>query len=258
MALRTESKNPRRSDFGYFVVRCLGFKDRKFFPGQKLTVGRHSSNDIVLANIVVSRFHAEIVWRDFEDRPYIEDHSSANGIDLDGRRVEVRSYLTGKNNQIEIGDYVLVAALRGQSIKRSRSGRFANLPAKTEPKSEAVRLYSEKAVGLREQFDSADELRSILLGVESDERTGTLLIRAQGFLWSISFAQGRIVNARFGSYEGLNALHRLLPHEKGTFRFTRDIEPSDMNLNLSTNLFLRDAAGNLVRKTTRICANRPR
>ena len=45
-----------------FLIRCMGHKSIKLMPGETVKIGRHSSNDLVLKDGTVSRFHASIVW----------------------------------------------------------------------------------------------------------------------------------------------------------------------------------------------------
>src|SRR5262245_45798845 len=48
----------------------------------RATIGTHESNDLVLSDRSVSRFHCEVVWDD--DRPRIRDLGSSNATLVDG------------------------------------------------------------------------------------------------------------------------------------------------------------------------------
>lgn len=218
----------------HFVIRCLGHKAQKLYPGQSLKIGRHETNDLVLASGTVSRFHATLIWDPLEDRPYIQDNDSANGIEVDERPIEGRCYLTGKNNQVEIGDFVVVLALRGAEDEVDvPAGVAALIDSKLESDGGAVRLFSEKHEALNGRFKDLRGLQRVLLQVEEEERTGTLKLRVGAKLWAITFAQGKIVTAKFGDQEGMVAIYSLLAQSAGSFEFTRDIEPSETSLNLS-------------------------
>lgn len=220
----------------HFQIRCLGQRAQKLRPGQTLKIGRHASNDIVLASGLVSRFHAELVWDRDEDRPYVLDKESANGIDLDSVPVDVRAYLTGKDNQLEIGEFVLMLSIRGAEADLDRPAGFAAL---IESKVEAgtsegkVRLFSERAESIAGRFKALRGLQRILLQVEEEERTGTLNVRVGARAWAVTFAQGKIVTASFGEQEGMVAIYSLLSQSEGSYDFTRDLEPSETSLNLS-------------------------
>lgn len=220
----------------HFVIRCLGHKARKLRPGQALKIGRHASNDIVLPSGTVSRFHAELVWNELEDRPYVQDLESANGIDLDSVPVDQRCYLTGKDNHLEVGDFVLVLSIRGAEEEADQPAGFAALidsTVETNGSEGKVRLFSERAESLAGRFRSLRELQRVLLQVEEEDRTGTLNVRVGARAWAVTFAQGKIVTATFGDQEGMVAIYSLLSQSDGSYDFTRDLEPSETSLNLS-------------------------
>lgn len=217
----------------HFVVRCLGHKALRLYPGDTLKLGRHESNDLVLASGTVSRFHAALVWDTNEDRPYIQDNDSANGIEVDERPIEGRSYLTGANNQVEIGDFVLVLMIKGADETDRPAGFAALIDSKLESDDGAVRLFSERHDALNGRFKTLRELQRVLLQVEEEERTGTLKLRVGAKQWAVTFAQGKIMTAKFGDQEGMVAIYSLLAQSEGAYEFTRDIEPSETSLNLS-------------------------
>ncbi len=74
------------------------------FPGDRLTIGRDESNDVVLDDPNVSRFHVEIVRTD--GRIELRDLSSRNGTRLDGMRTRRAMLDTG--SEIGIGPYSLI------------------------------------------------------------------------------------------------------------------------------------------------------
>jgi ABC-type multidrug transport system ATPase subunit/ABC-type multidrug transport system permease subunit len=70
-----------------------------------LTLGRDSSNDVVLADPNVSRFHAEVARLD-DDRVAIRDLASRNGTRVNGELV--RTALLEPGSEVGIGPYRLV------------------------------------------------------------------------------------------------------------------------------------------------------
>ena len=74
------------------------------FDGQRMTLGRDSSNDVVLPDVNVSRFHAEVVARD--GGLELIDLGSRNGTRLDGLPLDRATLMAG--SQIGIGPYRLV------------------------------------------------------------------------------------------------------------------------------------------------------
>jgi ABC transport system ATP-binding/permease protein len=85
---------------------------------ERLTIGRDASNDLVLADPNVSRFHAEVARLD-DGRVAIRDLGSRNGTRVDGEIV--RSAVLAAGSQVGIGPYRLLfdgAAL----VARSEQG----------------------------------------------------------------------------------------------------------------------------------------
>jgi ABC-type multidrug transport system ATPase subunit/ABC-type multidrug transport system permease subunit len=79
------------------------------FTGDRLTLGRDASNDVVLDDPNVSRFHAEVV-RDGE-QVALQDLGSRNGTRVDGE--PVRRAVLAAGSEIGIGPYRLVFDGRG-------------------------------------------------------------------------------------------------------------------------------------------------
>jgi ABC-type multidrug transport system ATPase subunit/ABC-type multidrug transport system permease subunit len=74
------------------------------FPGDRMTIGRDSGNDVVLEDPNVSRFHAEVVRTD--ERIEVRDLGSRNGTRLDGELTRRATLRTG--SEIGIGPYRLI------------------------------------------------------------------------------------------------------------------------------------------------------
>ncbi len=75
---------------------------RTFSLGEKLAIGRDHSNDIVLENPRVSRFHAVIEQK--AGRFYVKDLNSTNGTYLDGNRVDA-DYPLNEGSVMQISGY---------------------------------------------------------------------------------------------------------------------------------------------------------
>ena len=80
-----------------------------FVTGQTTTIGRSTTNDIVLDNASVSRKHAEIV--DERGEFVVMDLNSANGVRLNGDLVKGQApFLVG--DELRIGKYMIKLVLR--------------------------------------------------------------------------------------------------------------------------------------------------
>ena len=84
--------------------------DQFSFDHGSYLIGRLEECDIVLPSSSVSRQHARIYVEN--DRCYIEDLGSANGVIVDGQRV-VNTRDLGTASQIRIGDYYLFLEFQG-------------------------------------------------------------------------------------------------------------------------------------------------
>jgi ABC transport system ATP-binding/permease protein len=84
--------------------------DQFSFDHGSYVIGRLDECDIVLPSTSVSRKHARIFIE--QDRCYIEDLGSANGVVVDGQRVIQRRDL-GTASQIRIGDFYLYLEFKG-------------------------------------------------------------------------------------------------------------------------------------------------
>lgn len=85
-------------------------------PGQRVRIGRHPHNDLVIARDTVSRFHAELDWPPKAARPRARDLASSNGTRVDGlflERDERRALDPGA--VIQVGGIALRLTIRGET-----------------------------------------------------------------------------------------------------------------------------------------------
>lgn len=195
------------------LIRVPGSKPMRLFPGETLRVGRESENDIVLRNGSVSRRHAKIVWDADEDRPYILDLDSANGVEVDGDFIEPQAYLNG-GNSVVIGDFTLAFELRSVG-----SGRYLN------EEDEALTLFRDKGRAMKGECDGVDDVRRLLLMLEENKRTGTLILTKGRETFEAMFSMGKVVFAEAGDKQGANALLVLFELQGVGYSFTKQVRP---------------------------------
>lgn len=234
------------------TLRCPGRKPIRIRRGERLRVGRHGSNDIVLADDTVSRFHATIQWDKDEDRPYIEDNASANGVEVDGEQIDGKAYLPG-GNQIIIGKFLMVAEYSLRESMRDTSASSA-LPIQRGPdESDAVSLVDETA---ETQGDDAGgriadmiQLHRLLVDLEQERRTGTLTLRVSAALrGSIVFCMGKVMSATLVDHTGREALKRLITIGSAIYTMSREFKPADAPLDISIRSFLARELPDATRK----------
>ncbi|MGE0713401.1 MAG: FHA domain-containing protein [Planctomycetota bacterium] len=234
-------------------VRTPGQRSIQLKPGQTLTIGRHSDNDIVLAGGLVSRHHARVVWDPLEDRPYVEDLKSANGVEVDGHLIEERYYLVGESTQVDVGEHLLVFELVGG---RTRAKLLSSAAALVEGLSDktTVALFNDKGAAIEGTFSELGALRRAMVMIEDEDRTGTLRVQCGTREFKLTFMQGKVITASApGRVSGQEAFDLLLAETAGQFRFSREVEPAEATLEISPRVLFCDAED-----TTRIRPLPPR
>lgn len=213
------------------ILRSRGLKPLTLQPGGRVRVGRKSDNDVILkGDPEASRNHASFVWDPDEDRPYVEDHDSANGVTLNGEEVEGREHLSD-GSQVRIGQAVFacefVAELANQTATHfnlsDSSGEF----------------FLDTGGGpFKGLFDDAAQLQAALVQAEGARRTGTLFVRFMGKEASLTLAKGRVMAVQYGDLEGVAALKCVLELGAGTYELSPMMRPSEEFLDLSLQEFI--------------------
>lgn len=221
------------------MVTASGVGTFELRPGQSLRIGRHHENDIVIKDSVVSRFHATLRWDEDSDRPSLYDNGSQNGTNVNGKDVIGRAEPLGTSSKVVIGSCKLTVDLLGTAAA-----------ALIDDAPEAVALYTEQGPELRGELDAGHGLRQLLLRLEVELRSGTLTVDlADGSRGQITLAAGRLMAATVDALEGPDAIDRIYRATRGSYRFTRDMEPSDQALNIRFSDYLRDRHGSYLGTT---------
>ena len=198
-------------------------------PGGELRIGRKEGNDIVLDDTQVSREHAIVVWAAEQERPSVLDLGSANGVILDGIRVQ-GSRTLGLVGSIQIG---------AMKITYEREDGGSDLAASYNLPDDSESFVLERGQQFTGNFDDADDLADTLRGLERARRSGTLKITNDfGQEGMIQFAQGLVMSAAWDNRTGLAALERILKSDAGNYTMVSRLVPSDEFLNLKISEFL--------------------
>lgn len=161
------------------IKSCLilesGSTEKKVFPlYQRLTVGRQSTNDIVIADRMVSKRHA-VVGR-VKGKIVVKDLSSRNGTFVNGEKVEKAILVSG--DRLKIGNAVL------RFFKEEERGK-TNLDG-SSPASRGVQKLGEYLIeaGIIDQFTL---LR--VLGEEEKSQTIDQMLLDTGILDDVNIAK---------------------------------------------------------------------
>ncbi|NUN15721.1 MAG: FHA domain-containing protein [Myxococcales bacterium] len=119
--------------------------DEYAFEAGNFVIGRSRKNDIILPSENVSREHARLFTR--EDRCFIVDLESANGVFVNGKRISGEVELA-PSSQIKIGDFYLHVDKKGDGEPRSVSdevfgrlhGKNLGVAGRNYPLTERINL----------------------------------------------------------------------------------------------------------------------
>jgi pSer/pThr/pTyr-binding forkhead associated (FHA) protein len=183
-------------------------------PLGEMVLGRDDDCEVVLDEEPVSRRHAKIQFLD--RKPELHDLGSTNGTFLNGKRVH-RAFLKD-GDQIQVGGSVFQVS----ATKEAASPSSAAASAEDYKRAQTL-MQKGKAAPSPGQSSaisgSLSEIRlpSLLQVIESDQATGTLVIRQGGREGTLHVHRGMIRHATLGRARGVKALYRLMVFDEGTF-----------------------------------------
>jgi Lon protease-like protein len=138
--------------------------------GDRMQLGSHPLNDVVLDDRTVSRFHSE-VFVDEKGNPWVKDLGSRNGTVVDGVRVKEAALRTGsllqlgrvsfrfelsdEKNFIAVSEHESFGSLAGESVAARRSFALMESAAASDV---TVLLEGETATGKRQAAESIHRL----------------------------------------------------------------------------------------------------
>jgi len=84
-------------------VTLKGREVSRHIVGRSTRIGRDPANEVVIDNVGVSRHHATLILLD--DRFVLKDEQSANGVFVNGQKVEERELVDG--DVVQIGKFIV-------------------------------------------------------------------------------------------------------------------------------------------------------
>lgn len=228
-------------------VHSLEFGVFEIQPGGSLRLGRHSENDIVLKDSMVSRFHARITWDKGVDTPVVFDNGSQNGTQVGGETIRTARQLQNQD-RISIGPFML-------RVELVNCGEQAAILGDT---NDMVTLFSDDGPELRGALRPDFTLVELMQRLESERRTGTLNVEGKDSGKAlVTFCLGRVMSASLdGVGTGLRALERIVMTRKGKYHFNRELEPREDSLNMWLSDFLRSRNMDPAQKTQKFYPTR--
>jgi hypothetical protein len=198
-------------DHGYALLFVSGRYQGTVFalPGEgALVMGRESDSELVLAEDLVSRRHAELVMKNGEVT--LRDLGSTNGTFVNGQRI--------KKVKLTVGDRVLV----GSSLMKLVP---APPGAQSTPPVVVSRTRAQAAMaGKLEEVPLPDLVQLIA----SSRKSGVLLLKHDEDECRIDLREGKLAGCRFASAPAVadkKAFWRVLAWERGTFELIPPVAP---------------------------------
>ena len=191
----------------------------RVLPLQEAIIGREENAPICLDEKAVSRQHAKI---DYKKRfPMVVDLGSANGIFVNGNRVDKADLRDGDTLQvgpcsfeIDFGtdasasaSYQPVSPNELKRIERALESSQRKLP----------KLFRHRSAFSGELADIG--LMSLLQTLGANRSHGSLLIRDASREGTVYLDAGELVHATLGKISGPKALYRLVGIQEGHFNF---------------------------------------
>jgi ABC-type multidrug transport system ATPase subunit/ABC-type multidrug transport system permease subunit len=202
------------------------------FPGERLTLGRDESNDVVLDDPNVSRFHAEVLRTD--GRIEIRDLGSRNGTRLDGELTRRAPLDTG--SEIGIGAYSLifdgsafVTRAEQGAIRLDAEGVGVRVKEKVILQPTALSIAPGELIAIiGESGSGKSTLMKALAGVNAPS-DGTITVNGEPLasrLTDIGYLpQDEVVHGRLTVSEALDYAARLrLPHDSSDEEYDATVD----------------------------------
>ncbi len=220
------------------------------FPGDRLTIGRDETNDVVLDDPNVSRFHAEVLRT--EGRIEVRDLSSRNGTRLDGKLTRRAALDTG--GEIGIGPYRLifdgagfVARAEQGAVRLDAEGLTVRVKDKTILQPTAISIEPGELVAIiGESGSGKSTLMKALAGVNTPS-DGTITVNGEPLanrLTDIGYLpQDEVVHGGLTVVEALDYAARLrLPHDTSAEEYDATVDRALEELELVEHRDTRIAA----------------
>ena len=180
-------------------------------PGRTLLIGRKPGADLVIADDLVSRRHARLVFEG--DDLVVEDLGSTNGTYLNGMRIARGRVVEG--DRILVGGSIIKLVARDpvpQAADEGRAGLGSSSPT-AEERARAMQGHLEEV-----------PLLDLLQLIAASRKTGILAIERPGHEAEVEFEKGCLVRCVIDGRVDISAkksFSRLLAWTQGDFELRR-------------------------------------
>lgn len=192
----------------------------------KITIGRHSSNDVQLRSMRVSSYHAEILSE--VDGLVLKDMGSTNGTLVNDETVRQHRLVSG--DCIRIGNFSISVRLlprMGASLVAGTS-RSEPFPVGTLGNVLPFCASAKKLESVTSPDGLDLTLPDLLARLAAEGATRTVVLRNQSEQGRIYVVEGAVLHAEAGVSRREKALFRLLALQKGTYEIVELAEPESV------------------------------
>jgi ribosome-associated protein YbcJ (S4-like RNA binding protein) len=184
-------------------------------PGKETVIGRSGDLDMVLAEDMVSRRHARIVFQG--DQIVIEDMASTNGTFVNGEKT--------KRAQLREGDRVLIGTSILKVVFSEKTARTTEEQARRDMEIVASHRRTSQ---VRSMSGSIEEipLPDLMQLLGTSKKNGVLVVRTEEDIGRVFLRRGDIYYATINDLDDippLKAIFRMLTWQHGLF----DLDPPD-------------------------------
>ncbi len=224
---------------GLFLI-SQNAKTIRLNKGQPLTIGREKYNDIVLNDLLVSRQHAVIQWK--QDHFEFKDLNSRNGSLYNGERVHVAKLKDG--DVLKIGGYAFnIRAASQMDIEKML------LHERVKMASQETMVDADLGIRFSDKGFTGDlqtlALVAIVQTLTQCLKTGLLTVKdsdnKKHELGRIYFEDGEFKHAVADNNTGFEAILEIMNLQEGMFEFQNDVTTDTQTIKESTMSILLEA-----------------
>ncbi len=232
----------------YFLVSASGDVHR-LDPEQTYVFGRDPGVDILVADAMASRRHAELIWTEHRGGGWAAvDLASRNGVMVEGQRIAAPTLLAD-GATLQIGGQVFRLHMLPPGSDPASVGKQAPEISIQETMGAGVAftdLATQGATFTGEVTGGVPELLQFFMATAKTGRLDLLGGSAGRLPASVWIAQGTPVHADFKGVAGMDALLRLATDPPKRFAFHADVAaPGTRTLQGNATAILMDLARRL-------------
>ncbi|MBN1982739.1 MAG: DUF4388 domain-containing protein [Chitinivibrionales bacterium] len=221
-----------------------------------ITIGRMDSNEIVLHESRVSRFHAKVEWNLKKEIYTLCDVGSSNGTFLNSKKIETATpvQITDRD-KFRIASSIFTCRLVETAHQLDNEYNSLKLQQRSMVTEviliEDIKKIAEEPAAFKGELEHICPIELFQM-LEFGGKTGVVFLKTKDKAGTFSVYNGQIITAAFGNSTGESAVFEVLRYNHGTFAFNAakiQTERPEITSNTTTLLIegcrLLDEAANI-------------